>query len=191
MRNKPDPFLPDSTLDGADRPASDGGRDRPAGDGGRRLSNSGSTAVGGRGSLLGRYVQGQGGASSEKKTASDIESQAAEPRSSDESFPRCAPTHTSVGIATPPLTVIKSAAVAVLQSASIVAGGGEEPTPRSAAAVNRAREELQHNLRHNIDSVHNVLTALFLASTALMISPKCERCIQGALCMHSRVCSPV
>ena len=44
--------------------------------------------------------------------------------------------------------------------------------PRSAAATLRAAEELQHALRHNIDSVHNVLTALFLASTALIISPR-------------------
>ena len=47
-------------------------------------------------------------------------------------------------------------------------------SPRSAAATLRAAEELQHALRHNIDSVHNVLTALFLASTALIISPRLE-----------------
>ena len=36
----------------------------------------------------------------------------------------------------------------------------------------RAAEELQHALRRNIDSAHNVFTALFLTATALIISPK-------------------
>eukprot|EP00955_Chlamydomonas_euryale_P082816 363768-Chlamydomonas_euryale.AAC.1 len=36
----------------------------------------------------------------------------------------------------------------------------------------RAAEELQHGLRSAIDSVHNVLVALFLTSIALVISPR-------------------
>jgi hypothetical protein len=66
---------------------------------------------------------------------------------------------------------LQTAAAVVLAGASVVSGGVEAPTPRTAAAQAKAAEDLSHMLRRNIDSVHNVLTALFLASTALIISP--------------------
>ncbi|GAX83998.1 hypothetical protein CEUSTIGMA_g11423.t1 [Chlamydomonas eustigma] len=66
---------------------------------------------------------------------------------------------------------LQTAAAVVLAGASVVSGAAEVSTPRSAAAQAKAAEDLSHMLRRNIDSVHNVLTALFLASTALIISP--------------------
>ena len=137
-------------------------------------SGGGVTASSGRG-VHGRH-QGAVGTAEKKVPTADVESQVTDSishRSSD-SAARSTPGSNGGlgGVSTPPQVVIKSAAAAVLHGASIVAGGGEEPTPRSAAAMSRATEELQHNLRHNIDSVHNVMTALFLASAALMISPK-------------------
>ena len=169
-RKKPQeisPIRPTEPLEGGERHTVDGGK-RTSGSGG------GVTASSGRG-VHGRH-QGAVGTAEKKVPTADVESQVTDSISHrlSDSAVRSTPASSGVvgGVSTPPLVVIKSAAAAVLHGASIVAGGGEEPTPRSAAAMSRATEELQHTLRHNIDSVHNVMTALFLASTALMISPK-------------------